>query len=82
MIKYAPEELREKREQYEKNDKRRSYYMLLLPTDSSSIIGIEKVMLEFSDKQSKTLISHGRLNELGEIMIKENAVNILSEYFS
>ena len=39
-------------------------------------------MLEFSDKQSKTLISHGRLNELGEIMIKENAVNILSEYFS
>ena len=30
MIKYAPEELREKREQYEKNDKRRSYYMLLL----------------------------------------------------
>ena len=59
-----------------------SYYMLLLPTDSSSIIGIEKVMLEFSDKQSKTLISHGRLNELGEIMIKENAVNILSEYFS
>lgn len=58
-----------------------SYYMLLVPEESRIMVGVEKIMLEFSDKQTKTLISHGRLNELGEIMIKENAVSVLMEYF-
>ena len=56
-------------------------YMLLVPEESRIMVGVEKIMLEFSDKQTKTLISHGRLNELGEIMIKENAVSVLMEYF-
>lgn len=59
-----------------------SYYMLLIPTDSRIMLSVEKIMLEFSDKQTKTLISHGRLNELGEVMIKSDAVNILVEYFA
>ena len=45
------------------------------------MLEIEKVMLEFSDRQEKTLISHGRLNELAEVMIKDNAVEVLAEYF-
>ncbi len=59
-----------------------SYYMLLAPDDINAMTGVEKVMLEFSDKQGKTLISHGRLNELGDVMIKSDAVNILVEYFA
>lgn len=57
------------------------YYMLLIPQDRLSMLEIEKVMLEFSDRQEKTLISHGRLNELAEVMIKDNAVDVLAEYF-
>ncbi len=57
------------------------YYMLLIPSDRLIMLDIEKVMLEFSDRQEKTLISHGRLNELAEIMIKEDAVEVLSKYF-
>ena len=64
---------------YKRDD---SYYMLLEPDDIRIMIGVEKIMLEFSDKQSRTLISHGRLNELGEVMIKNDAVNVLVEYFS
>ncbi len=59
-----------------------SYYMLLIPADRGIMPCVEKIMLEFSDKQTKTLISHGRLNELGEVMIKSDAVNILVEYFA
>lgn len=57
------------------------YYMLLIPSDRLMMLDIEKVMLEFSDRQEKTLISHGRLNELAEIMIKNDAVEVLSKYF-
>lgn len=59
-----------------------SYYMLLAPDDIRIMLSVEKIMLEFSDKQNRTLISHGRLNELGEIMIRHDAVNVLVEYFS
>lgn len=57
------------------------YYMLLIPQDRLLMLDIEKIMLEFSERQEKTLISHGRLNELAEVMIKDNAVEILAEYF-
>ena len=57
------------------------YYMLLAPSDRLVMFDIEKIMLEFSDRQEKTLLSHGRLNELADVMIKENAVDVLAEYF-
>lgn len=57
------------------------YYMLLAPDDRLRMLEIEKIMLEFSRRQERTLISHGRLNELGEVMIKDNAVEVLAKYF-
>lgn len=57
------------------------YYMLLIPENSSMMLRTEKIMLEFSDKQSRTLISHGRLNELADVMIRRNAVDVLIKYF-
>lgn len=57
------------------------YYLMLIPMTRIDMVGVEKIMLEFSQRQPKTLISHGRLNELGEVMIAENAVEILCEYF-
>lgn len=57
------------------------YYLMLIPKCNFDMVGVDKIMLEFSQRQPKTLISHGRLNELGEVMIDQNAVEILCEYF-
>lgn len=57
------------------------YYMLLAPNDRLKMLEIEKVMLEFSKRLDRTLISHGRLNELADVMIKDDAVEVLSKYF-
>jgi len=57
------------------------YYMLLVPNDRLKMLEIEKVMLEFSKRLDRTLISHGRLNELADVMIKDDAVEVLSKYF-
>lgn len=57
------------------------YYILLAPHDRLTMLGIEKIMLEFSQRQERTLISHGRLNELAEVMIKDEAVEVLNKYF-
>lgn len=58
------------------------YYMLIIPDDRLMMLEIEKVMLEFSQRQERTLISHGRLNELADVMIKNNAVEVLAKYFN
>ncbi len=57
------------------------YYMLLAPEDIRIMLKVERIMLEFSEKQAGTLVSYGRLNELGEVMIKNDAVKVLAEYF-
>lgn len=57
------------------------YYMLLEPGDRVTMYDTERIMLEFSQKVERTLLNHGRLNELADVMIKDNAIEILKEYF-
>ncbi len=58
------------------------YYLYLVPEGSSNICEIDSLISEYGSKVKNSLYLHGRLNEYGEIMIKEGALNILSRYFS
>ena len=58
-----------------------AYYLYLIPFDESSVSDFELILSEFGIKQIHGQYLHGRLNEYGEVMVEENAVSVLSEYF-
>lgn len=58
-----------------------AFYLYLVPSDPISLCEAETVLSEFAVKQSNGQYLHGRLNEYGKVMIENNALDILSEYF-
>lgn len=57
------------------------FYLYLVPADPVSLCEAEIVLSEFAEKIPHGQYIHGRLSEYGTIMIKEDAVEVLSEYF-
>ncbi len=58
-----------------------SFYLYLVPSDPISLCEAETVLSEFAVKQNNGQYLHGRLNEYGTVMIENNALDVLSEYF-
>ena len=58
-----------------------SFYLYLVPDKACAFAETEAVLSEFGACVSNTLYMHGRLNEYGEKMIVENAVEVMQEYF-
>ncbi len=57
------------------------FYLYLIPDDPISLCEADTVLSEFAVKQKNGQYFHGRLNEYGKVMIENNAVEVLSEYF-
>ncbi len=58
------------------------YYLYLIPKEPVHIVEADLVLCEFAHREQKCQYLLGRLNEYGETMIKNNAIEILSRYFS
>ncbi len=58
------------------------FYIYLIPEESVDMKDIDTLISEFGFKVSDGQYVHGRLNEYGELMIAENAVEVMEEYFS
>lgn len=63
---------------YKLNEK---FYMYLIPAEPISQCEAEIVLSEFAVRQANGQYMHGRLNEYGTVMIENNAIEVLSEYF-
>lgn len=58
------------------------YYLHLTPKETVHIIEADLVLCEFAHREQKCQYLLGRLNEYGEIMIRDNAIEVLDKYFS
>lgn len=63
---------------YKLDDK---FYLYILPEETISLCEAENVFSEFAVRQANGQYLHGRLNEYGSVMIPENALGVLCEYF-
>lgn len=57
------------------------FYLCLTPKNAAIFADIEMTILEFGTKVKNGQYMLGRLNEYGNVMIKENAVDIIAKYF-
>ena len=58
------------------------FYLYLTLDEGIDMKDIDTLVSEFGFKVSDGQYVHGRLNEYGELMIAENAVEVMEEYFS
>ena len=58
-----------------------NFYLCLIPQNTALFADIEMTILEFGSKVKNGQYMQGRLNEYGENMITDNAVDIIAEYF-
>lgn len=58
------------------------FYLYLVPEDALSAYEADIILSEFGDKMPHGQYTHGRLNEYGKIMIENNSLEVLTEYFS
>ena len=57
------------------------FYLYLVPEDALSAYDADLILPEFSHKVPHGQYVHGKLNEYGEVMIEENSLEVLLEYF-
>lgn len=57
------------------------FYLYLVPADSLYLYDADMILSEFAQKQQNGQYLHGRLNEYGALMIEENAIGVLAQYF-
>ena len=57
------------------------FYLYLIPDNAAVLWDAEMVLLEFGTKVHHCQYMHGRLNEYGETMIADHAVEVMEEYF-
>lgn len=58
-----------------------SFYLEITPKDSFGFFEIENILSEFGDKIKKATLMQGILNEHAELMIFENAIDIIIKNF-
>lgn len=58
-----------------------SYYLYLAPSDAISAYHADIILPEFANKVPHAQYAHGKLNEYGEVMIAENALEVFKEFF-
>ncbi len=58
------------------------YYLNLVPEETIHIVEADLVLCEFAHREQKCQYLLGKLNEYGEVMIKDNALEVLDKYFS
>lgn len=58
-----------------------SFYLYLQPASSGCFAETEHILSEFSVKQEKGQFMLGYLNEHAEVLIEENAVDVILDYF-
>lgn len=57
------------------------FYLYILPAEPISLCEAENVFSEFAVRQANGQYFHGKLNEYGTVMIPEDALGVLCEYF-
>lgn len=57
------------------------FYIYVVLEETENSLEIETLLSEYGTMVRDSQYVHGRLNEYGEIMIKDNAINVLEEYF-
>ena len=57
------------------------FYLYLAPSDAVSLMEADMILPEFAHKMEHGQFVHGRLNEYGELMIKHDAILVLTEYY-
>ncbi len=57
------------------------FYLCLVPSEPISLCEAEILLPEFASRLSNSQYVHGRLGEYGALMIEDNAIEILNEYF-
>ena len=57
------------------------FYLCMIPEEPISLCEAEIMLPEFAHRLSHGPYVHGKLNEYGTMMIENNAINILNEYF-
>ena len=57
------------------------FYLCLAPQEGEDIFRIEPILLEFGEKVGNSRYMLGRLNEYGELMIPQRAIEVIKEYF-
>mgnify|MGYP003293859568 CR=1 FL=1 len=58
------------------------FYLMLIPSDLFGFYETDNKLSEFSEKIDNPIASIGLLSEYGEIFIQDDAVDILTSYFS
>lgn len=57
------------------------YYLLVSPRNTALFADAQRALAEFGHKTDNSIYMHGYLNEYGELMIPENAIDVLAKYF-
>ncbi len=57
------------------------FYLYMIPQNSALFEDTERVVAEFGTKIKNGQYMHGYLNEYGELMISENAIDVMAKYF-
>ncbi|MBO5364722.1 MAG: adaptor protein MecA [Clostridia bacterium] len=57
------------------------FYLCLIPDGKETVKRTETILLEFGEKVENSRYMQGRLNEYGELMIPQRAIEVMKEYF-
>lgn len=57
------------------------FYLCILPDCAETLHGLEMILPEFGSKVRNSQFVQGWLNEYGQLMIEDRAVEVLGEYF-
>lgn len=63
---------------YKCNDR---FYLYMIPRNTALFEDTERIVTEFGVKIKNSQYMHGYLNEYGELMIPEDAVDVMAKYF-